>query len=95
MARFKVTVPMFGLEREITTVRQVEIELEDGAGMQAVISAMRAQLPALDGPVFCQGEDRLVEAFKFNINGKFYFEDMDFQLHPGDSIALLTPITGG
>jgi molybdopterin converting factor small subunit len=93
--RFRVTVPMFGLEREITTARQVELELADGAGMREVIAAMRAQLPELDGPVFCKGEDRLVEAFKFNINGRFYFEDMDFQLHPGDRIALLTPITGG
>jgi molybdopterin converting factor small subunit len=95
MERFKITVPMFGLEREITEVRQLELELEDGAGMREVIAAMRAQLPALEGPVFQPGKDRLVAAFKFNINGKFYFEDMDFELHPGDSIALLTPITGG
>ena len=35
------------------------------------------------------------EYYKFNINGKFYFQDMDFQLHPGDRIALLVPLAAG
>ncbi|MCK4273268.1 MAG: MoaD/ThiS family protein [Dehalococcoidales bacterium] len=39
--------------------------------------------------------DRLEENYKFNINGNFYYAGMDFQLHPGDRIALLVPVTGG
>jgi molybdopterin converting factor small subunit len=93
--KFKCVIPFYGLSRELTTLRQVEVELNDGAGMAEVISAIKEKVPSLNGPVFKQGENNLVEYYKFNINGKFYFQDMDFQLHPGDSIALLVPIAGG
>jgi molybdopterin converting factor small subunit len=94
-ALIKWTIPMYGLPYEITTLRSVEVELRDGAGMAEVIAAMRGKVPALEGPVFRRGEDRLEELYKFNINGHFYFDGSDFQLHPGDRIALLVPVTGG
>jgi molybdopterin converting factor small subunit len=92
---FKVVIPMYGLRREITEAREVEVELRDGATMAEVIAAMREKIPSLEGPVLRKGEDRLVEQYKFNINGKFYFDGQDFKLNKGDRIALLVPITGG
>ncbi|MGD0780360.1 MAG: MoaD/ThiS family protein [Dehalococcoidales bacterium] len=92
---FKVVIPMYGLPREITELREVEVELRDGATMPEVIAAMRKQIPSLEGRVIRPGEDRLVEQYKFNINGKFYFDGQNFELHPGDRIALLVPMTGG
>lgn len=92
---FECTIPMYGLPQEITTVRQVKVELRDGAGMADVITAMREKLPSLEGPVFRRGQDRLEENYKFNINGRFYFDGTDFELHSGDRIALLVPVTGG
>ncbi len=92
---FKVVIPMYGLRREITEQREVEVELRDGAAMAEVIAAMREKIPSLEGPVLRKGEDRLVEKYKFNINGKFYFDGQDFTLNKGDRIALLVPITGG
>jgi molybdopterin converting factor small subunit len=92
---FKCTIPMYGLPREITELREVEVELRDGASMAEVIVALREKVPSLEGPVIRTGEDRLVEQYKFNINGRFYFDGMDFQLHQGDRIALLVPMTGG
>jgi molybdopterin converting factor small subunit len=86
---------MYGLSREITELRDVTVELRDGATMPEVIGAMKAKVPSLEGPVIRRGENRLVEQFKFNINGKFYFDGQDFKLHPGDRIALLVPMTGG
>jgi molybdopterin converting factor small subunit len=86
---------MYGLPYEITTAREVKVRLEDGAGMARVIAAMRGKVPTLEGPVFRRGEDRLTEGYKFNINGRFYFDGEDFTLHPGDRIALLVPVTGG
>jgi molybdopterin converting factor small subunit len=86
---------MYGLRREITELREVEVELNDGATMPEVIAVMRKQIPSLEGPVIRPGEDRLVEQYKFNINGKFYFDGQDFKLHKGDRIALLVPMTGG
>jgi molybdopterin converting factor small subunit len=91
----KWTIPMYGLRREITEKREVEVALSEGAGMAEVVAALREQVPALEGPVIVPGEDRLMPEYKFNINGKFYFAGMDFKLKKGDRIALLVPMTGG
>ena len=92
---FKCVIPMYGLPYEITALREVEVELKDGAGMAGVIAALREKIPALVGPVFRPGEDRLQELYKFNVEGQLYFDGMDFELHRGDRIALLVPVTGG
>lgn len=92
---FKCTIYMYGLPYEITPLREAEVELNDGAGMAEVVAALREKVPALEGPVIRIGQNRLEEEYKFNINGNFYFPGMDFQLHPGDRIALLVPVTGG
>jgi molybdopterin converting factor small subunit len=86
---------MFGLPYEITPLREVEVELEEGAGMAEVIAALKNRIPALEGPVFRPGENRLRELYKFNVNGQLYFDGSDFKLRPGDRIALLVPVTGG
>jgi molybdopterin converting factor small subunit len=91
----KWTIPMYGLPREITPLREVEIELEDNATMAQVLAAMKVKIPSLEGPVIRRGENRLIDQFKFNVNGRFYFDGQDFNLRPGDQIALLVPITGG
>jgi molybdopterin converting factor small subunit len=89
------TIPMYGLPYEIATAREVRVRLEDGADTARVIAAMKEQIPALDGHVFRRGEDRLEAAYKFNVNGKFYYDGQVFQVHPGDKIALLMPVSGG
>ncbi len=86
---------MYGLPYEITTLREVEVELNEGAGMAEVTAALKEKIPALEGPVIRTGQDRLQANYKFNINGDFFYDGMDFQLHPGDRIALLIPVTGG
>ena len=86
---------MYGLPREITPLREVEVELPENAAMDDVLKAMKAKIPSLEGPVIRKGENRLVDQFKFNVNGHFYFAGQDFNLHPGDRIALLVPMTGG
>jgi len=92
---FKITLPMYGLNHHITALREVELELPDGAGMSDVVSALRRQIPALEGPVIRPGQDRLVDEYKFNLNGHFFYDGMDFKLQQDDRIALLVPATGG
>jgi molybdopterin converting factor small subunit len=92
---FKSVVHMYGLPHEITDLRAVEIEVNEGSGMAEVVAALKQKVPALEGPVIRSGQDRLEDQYKFNINGHFYFDGMDFQFKPGDRIALLTPATGG
>ncbi|MCX7912722.1 MAG: MoaD/ThiS family protein [Dehalococcoidales bacterium] len=94
----KWVIPMYGLPREVTEKRQVEVELEEGAGMAEVLAAMADQAPELVGKVIIpdgSGKKRLADEFKFNINGTFYYAGMDFRLKRGDRIALLVPVTGG
>jgi molybdopterin converting factor small subunit len=92
---FKCIIHIYGLPHEISDLQQVEVELKDGASMGDVIAALRGKIQALEGPVIRTGEDRLVEYYKFNVNGLFYFDGMDFQLQSGDRVALLMPVTGG
>ncbi len=48
------------------------------------------------GHVIRAGENRLMERYAFNINGRFYFDDREeLQLQGSDRIALLTLATGG
>ncbi len=88
-------VEMYGLSSEITELRKVEVELEDGASLGDIIAALRREIPALEGRVIRAGEDRLTEWYTFNINGRFYFDDRELQLQDGDRVALLTLATGG
>ena len=92
---FRCVVQMFGLPREITELREVEVELKDGASLVDVTAALRRRIPALEGTVILTGEDRLVENYKFNVNGHFYYNDLNLKLQSGDRVALLTPVTGG
>jgi len=88
-------VQMFGLPREVTELREVEVELKDGASLGDVVAALRHGIPALEGHVIRAGENRLMEHCAFNINGRFYLDDRDIQLRDGDRILLLTLATGG
>ncbi len=88
-------VQLFGLPREINELREVEVELKDGAKLGDVIAALRREIPALEGRVIRAGENRLMEHCAFNINGRFYLDDREVQLQNGDRILLLTLATGG
>ncbi len=91
----KYVVEMFGLPYEISGIRRVEFELEDGAGLSDIIGALKREIPELEGEVITPGYDLLTEGFTFNINGRFYSNDGDLKLHEGDRIVLLTLATIG
>jgi molybdopterin converting factor small subunit len=88
-------VEMFGLPDEITSLQKVEVELKDGASPKDVVAALRSKIPALEGPIICQGEDQLVDRYGFYINGRFYTGDEEIQLKDSDRVVLLTLATGG
>lgn len=88
-------VEIFGLPEEIICESKVEIRLNDGAGPNDVIAALRHEVPALEGPVIQYGKDELVDYFGFYINGRYYTSDEDVQLKDGDHIVLLALAGGG
>jgi len=91
----KCVVKLFGLSHEITELQEVEVELKDGANLGDVIAALGRKIPALEGRVIRVGENRLMEHYAFNINGRFYLNDKEVQLQDCGRIALLTLATGG
>ena len=91
----KCKVEMWGLPREVSGLPDVEVRVRDNAGLRDVISALKRQVPALEGSVICIDEDRLEDTCAFAINGRFFTDDEDLQLRDGDCLRLLTLATGG
>ncbi len=86
---------MFGLPHEISELQEMEIVLKDGASLKDLIASLRRETPVLEGHVIRTGEDSLVDRYMFNIEGRFYFSNMEFQLKGGEHIRLLTLAAGG
>jgi len=91
----KCVVELFGLPHQPTDLREVELGLKNGAGLEDVIAALRREIPSLEGHVILNGEDRLVDYCGFNINGHFYSDEKDIQIQDGDRVLLMTLATGG
>lgn len=92
---FKCRMHLFGVARDITDLQEVELELPEGASMAEVIAALRQKIPSLEGPVIRNGEDRLQDNYRFNVNGHFYVDGMDFKLNQNDRISLLILVLAG
>jgi molybdopterin converting factor small subunit len=92
---FKCTIGLFGIPRDVTDEREVEVELPDEAGLTDLIAALRRKIPNLEGHVIRDGEDKLTDYYAFNINGRFYSDDKDIRVRSGDRIGLLALATGG
>jgi len=91
----KCTVEMWGLPREVSGLAEVEVKVKENASLRDVITALKRQVPALEGSVICQGEDRLEDTCVFNIDGQFITEDENIRVKDGDCLRLLTLATGG
>ena len=92
---FQCVVQLFGFPKAITEQREVSFKLTVGATLADVIAGLRENLPTLEGFAIAPGENRLVEHFKFNLNGRLIYTDFSTPVSAGDRIALLIPVTGG
>jgi molybdopterin converting factor small subunit len=91
----KYNVELFGMSNEVVGLRNVDVELDDGASLADLVAALRREMPALEGSVISPGEDRLTKHYTFNINGRFYIDDYTVNVRPDDHIVLLTFALGG
>jgi hypothetical protein len=92
---FKNTVEMYGISPHITPVVKVEVELNEGGLIPDVIAALKAKIPALEGPVIQSGYNRLSENYAFIINGQFHMNEDEVKVQPGDRIVLVLLAVGG
>lgn len=76
--------------------REVEVELKDGsAGLADLIAALRHQIPVLVGGIIDDAENRLMDGYAFQINGRFYVDDEETNLQDGDHVGLVGLVVGG
>jgi hypothetical protein len=92
---FKITVEIYGVPNEATSLRKIELELQEGAYITDLIAALKHAIPTLDGRVTYPGLDVFNQYYAFNINGRFYTNEREIQIRPNDHIAMLSLATGG
>lgn len=92
---FEITVKLFGFPQSVAARREVTLTLDDEATLADVIANLRKSVPTLVGFAIMPGEDRLVEHFKFNHNGRLVYNDFSAKVSSGDHIALLIQVSGG
>lgn len=92
---FKCNVEIFGLPDEFNDLRNVEVNLETGTGLNDLVAGLKQKIPALEGPIIIPGENKLTRYYIFNINGRFHLSDSKVQIQSSDHIVLLTLPLGG
>ena len=80
----RVSVKLFGAVREATGLKELSVEVADGAKAGDV-----RDLLAGDHPVFDEFGDRLAVSVNFEM------ASLDAPLAEGDEVAFLPPVSGG
>lgn len=92
---FKCVVQMFGLPQQLAIQPQVEVEINEGAGIPELVMALRNKLPSLEGPVIVPGEAQLTGSYAFVVNGEFQPVDSEIRIRNGDRVVLILLAVGG
>jgi hypothetical protein len=92
---FTLNVEMYGIPQNITRQYKTAVDLQDEARLKDVVLALKLEIPALEGPVICQGQDRLIESYAFIVNGQSQPEDSNIRIQRNDRIVLVLLATGG
>ncbi len=80
----KVTVRFFALCKERTGTKRVEFDFPDGADKNTLVEKLNFRFPAL--------QDMLPQTV-FAINNEYVMHN--FEMHEGDEINLIPPVSGG
>jgi len=90
----KLTVEMYGLS-PYTNLNKIDIDLETGAEIPELISALGQKIPAFEGHVKEAGKNRLIETYGLYINGQFVQQDDPIKLVPSDRVVIILLAVGG
>ena len=88
-----VSVELFGVARMLTKTRSVSLDLNHGATLAEVFSALAEKLPALVGRVL--SSEGLINGYTCNINGLDFVRAPDARVSSGDKIFILSADAGG
>jgi hypothetical protein len=92
---FTCKVEMYGISPGITELTGAEVELNEGAAIDELVAALKAKIPALEGPVIQSGLNRLTESYGFIVNGQFHFSEGETKIQKGDRVVLVLLAFGG
>jgi molybdopterin-guanine dinucleotide biosynthesis protein A/molybdopterin converting factor small subunit len=88
-----VSVELFGVARMLTKTQSVSLDLNEGATLAQVFSALGEKLPALVGRVLNSGG--LIHGYSCNLNGLNFVRAPDIKVSSGDKIFILSADAGG
>ena len=88
-----VSVELFGIARMLTKTQSVSLDLNEGATLAQVFSALGEKLPALVGRVLNSGG--LINGYSCNVNGLNFVRAPDVKVSSGDKIFILSADAGG
>ena len=88
-----VCVELFGVARMLTKTQSVSLDLNEGATLAQVFSALGEKLPALVGRVLNSGG--LIHGYSCNLNGLNFVRAPDIKVSSGDKIFILSADAGG
>ena len=88
-----VSVELFGIARMLTKTQSVSLDLNEGATLAQVFSALGEKLPALVGRVLNSGG--LIHGYSCNLNGLNFVRAPDVKVSSGDKIFILSADAGG
>jgi MoaD family protein len=80
----KVQVQFYAHLRDLVGIRDLEVELPQGATVRDLLDQIYAQRPAL------RGNDKSIL-----IGAGLEFVDRNYTLSPGEEIAIMPPVQGG
>ncbi len=91
----RLTIEFFGLARELTNARQIEVEVGPDSTLRDVVAALANARPKLVGPIIEPGKAGLVAPYLFNVDGRQTLQDLDYRPEDGQHILLLFALAGG
>lgn len=80
----KVRVQFYAQLRDLVGMRELELELADGATVRDLLEQLYAERPAL------RAHDNSIL-----IGAGLEFVDRNYKLNPGEEIAIMPPVQGG
>jgi molybdopterin converting factor small subunit len=79
-----VRVQFYAQLRDLVGIRELELELPDGAPVRDLLERVYVQRPAL------RGHDKSIL-----IGAGLEFVDRNYKLKPGEEISIMPPVQGG
>jgi len=80
----KVRVQFYAQLHDLVGIRELELELPEGATVRELLGEIYAQQPAL-----------LARDKSILIGAGLEFVDRNYKLNPGEEIAIMPPVQGG